>query len=470
MLTHRRTARLVRLTLVLLLVCGLAGLLALARPAGASAASGHLDWWYTEDSPTHALDAITAAAAGPGGSLYAAANLGDDWGDGADLGTYRFRPTFGKLGSVIWEKLYAGPSHQADFPIALAVDQTGSVVTAGQTHTATGGMDWLLIKRSPSGARRWVTTYDGSLHGYDYLDDAACDQAGNVYACGMSSNSPTSADWVVAKFRASDGKRLWRHLYSGPGASAMDDWAHALAVDAAGDSYVAGQSNDSTGLPDILVMKLSPGGRQTWVRRVDGAAHLDDYANGIALRGGIVYVAAKSSPTADETQVMLLRYDTRGHRAWQRTWQAAPGTISDVSGLAVDGAGNAVVSGSSLKGTPFSKAFLVSWSPSGHQRWGTTFWKTTTGESAGFFDVAADGSGRIWAVGNIGTSGSTEDALLVRYRPSGSVAWAQVFDGDDHLDDWFNVVTLWGKNSLFAGGVTGTTAGYDDVLAAKYTR
>jgi len=47
--------------------------------------------------------------------------------------------------------------------------------------------------------------------------------------------------------------------------------------------------------------------------------------------------------------------------------------------------------------------------------------------------------------------GSTEDALLVRYRPSGSVAWAQVFDGDDHLDDWFNVVALWGKSSLFAG-------------------
>jgi len=104
----------------------------------------------------------------------------------------------------------------------------------------------------------------------------------------------------------------------------MDDWAHALAVDAAGDSYVAGQSSDSTGIPDILVMKLSPGGKETWVRRVDGAAHLDDYANAIALRGGIVYVAAKSSPTADESQVMLLRYDTRGHRDWQRTCRPRP--------------------------------------------------------------------------------------------------------------------------------------------------
>ena len=470
MVSHRRTASLVRITLVLLLVCGLAGLLGLAGPAGASAASGHLEWWYTLDSPSHALDAITAAVPGPGGSLYAAANLGDNWADGADLSTYRFRPTFGKLGVVVWEKPYAGPAHKADFPIALAVDQTGSVITAGQTGTATGGMDWLLIKRSPSGARRWIATYDGPSHQNDYLDDVACDQAGNIYACGMSVTSPTSADWVVAKFRASDGKRLWRHLYQGPGANGVDDWAHALAVDAVGDSYVAGGSNDAANRSDILVMRLDPQGKQTWVRRVDGAAHLTDYAEQIALRGGIVYVAAQSSPVANETQLVLLRYDTRGHLAWQRAWQAAPGTISSIGGLAVDGAGDAVVAGNSLKGTPFSKAYLVSWSPSGHLRWGSTYWKTTTGESAGFNDVAADGRGRVWAVGSIGTSGSTQDALLVRYRPSGTVAWTQIFDGDEHKDDWFNVVTLWGKSSLFAGGVTGTTAGWDDVLAAKYTR
>lgn len=340
----------------------------------------------------------------------------------------------------------------------------------GQTDTVTNGIDWLIIKRSPNGARRWVATYDGPFHGQDYLDDVACDHAGNVYACGMSINGPSASDWVVVKFRASDGKRLWKHLYSGPGNSYLDDWAHALAVDATGNSYIAGLSDRSTGDTDVLVMKLSPKGKEAWVRRVDGAAHLADYAEEIALRGGIVYVAAESSPVIDNTTVMLLRYDTRGHRAWQRTWQATPGTISQIRDLAVDGAGNAVVAGASLKGTPFSKAYLVSWSPRGHLRWARTYWKKTTGESASVNSVAADGSGRVWAAGTIGTSGSTQDALLVRYRPSGSIVWTRTFDGDEHMDDWFNVVALWGKSSLFAGGVMSTTAGDNDVLAARYTR
>ncbi|MBE3032292.1 MAG: hypothetical protein IMZ74_03725 [Actinobacteria bacterium] len=32
------------------------------------------------------------------------------------------------------------------------------------------------------------------------------------------------------------------------------------------------------------------------------------------------------------------------------------------------------------------------------------------------------------------------------------------------------VVALWGSDSLFSDGVMGTTAGYDDILAAKYVR
>jgi hypothetical protein len=207
------------------------------------------------------------------------------------------------------------------------------------------------------------------------------------------------------------------------------------------------------------------------MRRVDGPAHLADYAEEIALRGGSVYVAAESSPVANSTQVMLLKYSMSGHRAWTRTWQDVPGiTIEEIRSLAVDGAGDVIVAGASVKGTPFSKAFLVSWTPRGHQRWATTYWRTATAENADFNSIAVDGSGRIWAAGSVGTSGSTEDALLVRYRASGTIAWTRTFDSDDHGDDWFNTIALWGKSSLFAGGVVSTTAGDPDILGARYTR
>ncbi len=488
MLGHRHTASQVRLVLILVFAVGLAALVGLTASAGAtasagfsasawsaasarSAASGHLSWWYTEDSPAHALDAITAVAPGPNGSMYAAADMGDDWAAGSDLVMYRFRPAFGKSGTMIWERTYDGPAHQADSPIAMVTDPAGNAIAAGQTATTATKIDWLIVKRSPSGAKEWIATWDGAGHDDDYLTGAACDAAGNVYACGMSVVGTSQYDAAVVKFRASDGKRMWKYVYAGPWTPQGRNWAHAIAVDASGNAYIAGQSDDSAGMPDILVMKLSPKGRVVWMRRVDGPAHLADYAEKIALRGSTVYVAAESSPVANSTSVMLLKYSTSGRRTWTRTWQDAPGiTVSEIRALAVDGQGDPIVAGASLKATPFSKAFLVSWTPSGHQRWAKTYWKTATAENAEFNAIAVDGSGRIWAAGSIGTSGSTQDALLVRYSSSGTRAWTRTFDGDDHGDDWFNVVALWGKGSLFAGGVMSTTAGSMDVLGARYTR
>jgi hypothetical protein len=386
MLGHRHTASQVRLVLILVFAVGLAALVGLTASAGAtasagfsasawsaasamSAASGHLSWWYTEDSPAHALDAITAVAPGPNGSMYAAADMGDDWAAGADLVMYRFRPAFGKSGPMMWERTYNGPAHQADSPIAMVTDPAGNAIAAGQTATTATKIDWLIVKRSPSGAKEWIATWDGAGHDDDYLTGAACDGAGNVYACGMSVVGTSQYDAAVVKFRASDGKRLWKYVYAGPWTPQGRNWAHAIAVDASGNAYIAGQSDDSAGMPDILVMKLSPKGRVVWMRRVDGPAHLADYAEKIALRGRSVYVAAESSPVANSTSVMLLKYSTSGRRTWTRTWQDAPGiTVSEIRALAVDGQGDPIVAGASLKATPFSKAFLVSWTPSGHQR------------------------------------------------------------------------------------------------------
>jgi hypothetical protein len=473
MITHRRTASLIRLTLVLLLVGGLAGLLALAGPADASAASGQLSWWYAADAPNHYLDAITSAVPGPDGSMYADFVWGDNWGDAADMGVSRFRPQVNALDHVIWTATYDNPDfHKADYRRAMVVDAAGNVIAGGDTHTSTQGVDWVIVKWRANGTQAWTYTYDQVTHQDDYLSDVGCDRAGNVYACGITDNGGGSAYWLVMKFRASDGKRLWVHVFTGPKGTMLYNQPEAMVVDAHGNSYVTGYSDNSKGDQDLLTIKFSPRGTSYWVRRVDGAAHKNDVGTDIALRDGRVYVVGQTETAGapGANKVMLLRYSSGGHRDWLRTWRSAAGTSPWVRGFAVDGAGNSFVAGSSLHGTPDSRAFLATWTSGGHLRWAKTYWKTTTGEAAAFYDVAADGRGRVWAAGTIGTSGSTQDALLVRYKAPGGRQWVRTFDGPEHQDDWFNTVSLWGSGSLFAGGATSTTVGDYDVLAARYTR
>ena len=67
----------------------------------------------------------------------------------------------------------------------------------------------------------------------------AVDAAGNVYVTGGSDGSGTGRDYATLKYD-SDGNELWVARYDGPG-SAIDN-AQALALDAAGNVYVTGES------------------------------------------------------------------------------------------------------------------------------------------------------------------------------------------------------------------------------------
>jgi hypothetical protein len=465
---HRRTVPLALLAAFLLLTAALAG-----SPAAAATASGKLLWTYTQATFGTNDDTIIAAVPGPKGSMYAASTMNDDWSPGAaDLGMYRFRSTMGAGGPVVWSAIWDNPlGNLADWTHHMTADAAGNAIAAGGTYTTAQGCDWLIIKRSPGGALLWTATLNGAGHDNDYLDDVACDGTGNVYACGMLSVGPGQSDWVVAKFRATDGQLLWSYTYKGPAMPQKNNRASALAVNHGGYAYVTGESENAAGWNDIVVMKLTPAGSVMWTDRIDGAAGGDDRGRGVALNSGAVYVSAAAAPSGGGSEVLLVRYDASGARRWTRTWHLLPGIRTSVDDLTVDGAGNPVVCGSANVAAGQWVACVVSWTPAGKLRWATTWWdKKLSVKSAGFWAVTADAAGNVWVAGAVDVTAGVSDALLVRFRPTGKVKWVRTLDGDAHGADYFTEVVLWGKSWLFVGGRWTTTSGGADALAARYTQ
>ncbi len=66
--------------------------------------------------------------------------------------------------------------------------------------------------------------------------------------------------------------------------------------------------------------------------------------------------------------------------------------------------------------------------------------------------------------------GQGDDALLVRYQPTGRRLWAKTLEGRSIGTDRFDVVQLWGSRSVFAGGVVTTQPGGMGQLATRYAR
>jgi uncharacterized protein (TIGR03437 family) len=250
------------------------------------------------------------------------------------------------------------------------------------------------------------STYLGGA-GNDALRGVAVDAAGNIYISGNSTSmdlptvsayqpnfagmttNPETGDGIIAKFSPS-GTLLYLTYLGG----SQDDGVIALAVDAAGDAYLTGETNS----PDFPV--VSP-----------YQAHYGG-AGGSSSRTGDVFVA-KLSPTGNN-----LMYSTY-----------LGGSGDDIGmAIAVDSAGDAYVAGGSA-----SKNFPV-----------TTGAFQTTMAGAGGETIRPETNLPFLEPG---------DAFIAKLDPSGSKLLYSTFLGGS-LDDLAMSIALDASNNVYVGGCT----------------
>ncbi|MBI2934480.1 MAG: SBBP repeat-containing protein, partial [Chloroflexi bacterium] len=131
----------------------------------------------------------------------------------------------------------------------------GSSVAAGPLSTPT--------------ATTWTRQFGSS--GYDYASGVAVDGAGNSYLAGYTygalpgQTSSGSDDAFIRKYDPT-GNELWTRQFGGSG----DDHAWGVAVDGAGNSYLAGDTwgalpgQTSSGSADAFMRKYDPSGNVLW--------------------------------------------------------------------------------------------------------------------------------------------------------------------------------------------------------------
>ncbi|PYJ00007.1 MAG: hypothetical protein DMF00_09265 [Verrucomicrobia bacterium] len=186
----------------------------------------------------------------------------------------------------IWVATYNGPANASDFGHSIAVDSPGNVYVTGWSIGT--GWDYATIKYNNSGTQQWVARYNGPGNGDDEGDFIAVDSSGNVYVAGLSTGSGTGWDYATIKYNAS-GVQQWVTRYNGPAGG--NDAPNGMAIDAAGNVYVTGNSlGIGTGY-DYATVKYNSSGTQQWVTRYNGPVNGGDYGNAIAVdSSGNVYV------------------------------------------------------------------------------------------------------------------------------------------------------------------------------------
>ena len=168
----------------------------------------------------------------------------------------------------------------------------------------------------------------------------AVDAAGNVYVAGTTSNG-LNTDFLTVKYSAG-GAVQWRAIANGAGNG--DDIAYAIALDANGNVWVTG-SSQSLGQSDYLTVKYDGNGNELWRATMDGAGNGDDVAYAIAVDGAGNAFVTGSSFSGTNDDYVTVKYDAAGVEQWRNTLNGAGNSLDRAVALCLDAAGNALVTG-----------------------------------------------------------------------------------------------------------------------------
>ena len=379
--------------------------------------------------------------------------------------------SYAQAPNYLWAKSAGGTSDDEAF--SVAVDASGNSYVTGYFSSATisfgsttltnaGSADIFLAKYDANGNVLWAKSAGGT--GDDEANSVAVDASGNCYVTGyffsptisFGSTTLTNAggyDIFLAKYDAT-GNVLWAKSVGG----ISDEQATSVAVDASGNTYMAGLFTSTT--------------------LVFGSTTLTD------------------SGTGYSSDIFLSKYDSNGNVIWAKS---AGGTSDDKTlSVAVDVSGNSYVTGwfssstlnfgsTSLANTGNYEMFLAKYDASGNVLWA----KKPVGSGTDYGNsIAVDVSGNSYVSGffqgNTITFGSTiltnaggggTDIFLAKYNTTGNLLWAKSAGGIGH--DYASSVAVDTTGNCYVAGFFmdaaipfGSTilphVGASDIFIAKY--
>lgn len=318
----------------------------------------------------------------------------------------------------------------------------------------------------PGVQQAWVARYNGPANGGDSAVAMAIDGSGNIYVTG-GSDSNITPDFITIKYD-STGQEQWVARLSGSDNTA--EFANAIAIDGSGNVYVTGVGWGYDNHSDFATVKYDSSGQQQWVARYHGSANGLDTAMAIAVDGpGNAYVTGYSTGSDTDYDYATIKYNSLGQEEWVARYNG-PGNSDDAGrAIAVDGLGNVYVTGQSIGSGTGADYTTIKYDTSGKEKWVARYNGPGNGADAAF-DIAIDGSGNIYVTGaSVGTTIDDFDYATLKYNSDGQEQWVARYDRFGNGSDEAMALALDGSSNVYVTGRSrDPSTNYEYYVTIKY--
>jgi len=309
----------------------------------AFAPDGALIWSHVYNGPQDWHDQGRGIALGPDGVVWVTGNTPGP-GNYANVLLLKYDAATGTLLQSI---LYSSAPFTSEHGGAIVVDAAGNVTIGG--GTVGDGADALILGFDSNGQFRWKQVWDGPAFAPYSQDNALkvlLDPSGDPVVMIHGVMASLHPDYVVVKYAASDGAKIWETAWGVAGG----DFPRDMEIDAAGDIYVTGTGLNFTNQFSTIKLRGSDG-LLLW--QAYDSAGADDAASALALDSeGGVYVTGTVDPDGDESNfndnIYTVKRDAAsGAQLWTHLYgQDCVGCFDVPTDILVDPAGHVFVIGS----------------------------------------------------------------------------------------------------------------------------
>lgn len=306
----------------------------------------------------------------------------------------------------------------------------------------------------------------------------SADAEGNVYSLGNESGVNGSVT-VLKKFDC-DGNELWSRD--------TDSGGSVIYADATGNVYVAGETwsgldgNTNAGELDFFVVKYDKYGNKQWLRQRGSVDY--DFAGGVcADAAGNVYVAGNTNGNLDgninystwkpsigrDWDLFLCKFDNAGNWQWTRAMgviNADTGILNTdadaANGVCTDTSGNVYITGiTQVRVAPYgyfdlnSYIYVKKFDGNGVEQWTEQTYTPDYKETNG---ISADAAGNVYVAGittgdldgNTNAGYNTTDIFLMKFDGSGTKLWTRLTGTPDN--DYAYSISSDAAGNVYIGG------------------
>jgi|GEM_PF-3152078 len=380
-------------------------------------------------------------------------------------------------------------------------------VTTLTTDTTSFSYDAYIARHGSTGNFLWAKQLPGQLNSYGSGNGVDADYFGNAVLAGTfvgavrldttmlySAGGNNYTDIFLAKIDTTGGV-MWVQQAG----STLSDGASAVCVDDNNDICMSGYFSGTSvfgsiivtpaGTADMYVAKYNSTGNALWVRTAGGPGSYcsafsvatdnseNVYVLGTFTGSATFFNTTVSSIGSDD--LFLAKYDMAGNFQWVQTTGGLSGQV-DLTGLAVDDAGNAYITGyfldsvmlgtTQLTSTGFEDGFLMRYDGNGQFAWAR---QVGGGSTAGNLcnDVCTDAYGAPVVTGvslygsssfgnfTLNVASNSYAPFVARYDPSGTFLWAIKAD-ENAGGAWGTQIVSNSSSDYFIGGDFVYTVGW----------